>query len=59
MSEQLTKGIDYYMDNGLMVFTSAYHLKRGYCCGNNCKHCPWKNVKENDIFKNKNFPHTK
>jgi len=24
-----------------MVFTAAYHLKRGYCCGNGCRHCPY------------------
>jgi hypothetical protein len=31
---------DYYFnDQGLMVFTAAYHKKRGYCCGNGCKHC--------------------
>ncbi|UZD24750.1 DUF5522 domain-containing protein [Algoriphagus halophytocola] len=35
-------GDDYYfMENGLMVFTEKYHLKRGYCCGNGCKHCPY------------------
>lgn len=34
--------IDYYFnEEGLMVFTAAYHLKRGYCCKNICKHCPW------------------
>jgi hypothetical protein len=34
---------DYYFNaDGLMVFTAAYHLKRGYCCKNKCKHCPWK-----------------
>ena len=34
--------VDYYLnENGLMVFTAAYHLKRGYCCKNQCKHCPW------------------
>jgi hypothetical protein len=32
---------DYYMENGLMVFTAAYHLKRGYCCGSGCRHCPY------------------
>ena len=33
---------DYYMDeNGKMVFTAAYHLKRGNCCGNGCRHCPY------------------
>jgi hypothetical protein len=39
---QLKEGEDYYInDEGLLVFTEAYHLKRGYCCENNCKHCPY------------------
>jgi hypothetical protein len=38
--------MDYYLDDGFVVFTEKYHLKRGYCCKNNCKHCPYKeNVK--------------
>ncbi|AXE18566.1 hypothetical protein DR864_12770 [Runella rosea] len=33
---------DYYTDpNGFLVFTAAYHLKRGYCCKNGCRHCPY------------------
>jgi hypothetical protein len=32
----------YYNDAGLMVLTEKYHLKRGYCCGNGCLHCPYK-----------------
>lgn len=32
---------DYYWENGYIVFTSAYHLKRGNCCKNQCRHCPW------------------
>ena len=33
---------DYYInEDGLLVFTEAYHLKRGKCCGNKCKHCPF------------------
>jgi hypothetical protein len=32
----------YYWENGLMVFTEAYHLQRGYCCQSGCRHCPWK-----------------
>lgn len=33
---------DYYMnEKGLMVFTSQYHLRRGYCCESGCKHCPY------------------
>lgn len=35
---------DYYFENGLMVMTEAYHLKRGYCCGNKCRHCPFEHV---------------
>ena len=33
---------DFYMTTeGFMVFTEAYHLKRGYCCKNGCRHCPY------------------
>ncbi|MDA0972621.1 MAG: DUF5522 domain-containing protein [Bacteroidetes bacterium] len=33
---------DFYLnERGLMVFTEAYHLKRGYCCKSSCKHCPY------------------
>lgn len=37
---------DYYMENGLLVMTETYHLKRGFCCGSKCRHCPYehKNV---------------
>lgn len=38
----LVENIDYYLDkDGNLVFTEKYHLKRGYCCKNGCKHCPW------------------
>lgn len=33
---------DFYIENGLYVFTEAYHLKRGNCCGSGCRHCPYK-----------------
>lgn len=43
MENNLKENIDYYLDElGRYVFTEAYHLNRGYCCGNDCKHCPWK-----------------
>lgn len=39
----LIEGEDYYLDSkGYMVFTEKYHLERGYCCQNGCRHCPWK-----------------
>jgi len=42
----LVPGEDYVMEGPYMVFTAAYHLKRGYCCGNGCKNCPYKNAGE-------------
>ena len=33
---------DYYFDGPYLVFTAAYHLKRGTCCGSGCRHCPYK-----------------
>ena len=32
---------DFYMEGAYMVFTEAYLLKRGYCCGSHCRHCPY------------------
>ncbi len=31
----------YFTEDGRMVFTRAYHLRRGYCCRNGCRHCPY------------------
>lgn len=31
----------YYSEEGFIVFTEKYHLKRGYCCKSGCKHCPY------------------
>ncbi len=33
---------DFYFENGLKVFTAAYLRRRGYCCDNGCRHCPYK-----------------
>ena len=35
------EGIDYYMENGLCVFTREYHVRRGSCCRSGCRHCPY------------------
>lgn len=33
---------DYYRtEEGYIVFTAKYLLKRGYCCKSGCKHCPY------------------
>jgi 2-iminoacetate synthase ThiH len=45
---ELKQGEDFYFDSGFIVFTEKYHLNRGYCCGNGCRHCPfdYENVPE-------------
>ena len=32
---------DFYWEQGRMVMTESYHKRRGSCCGNECKHCPY------------------
>jgi len=32
---------DFYMENGRKVMTEEYHIRRGFCCGNGCRHCPY------------------
>ena len=41
MPSELSEKDYYFNENGLMVFTEHYHLKRGYCCKSGCKHCPY------------------
>lgn len=38
----LKEGEDYYVENGLYVFTAHFLRKRGYCCGSGCRHCPYR-----------------
>jgi hypothetical protein len=37
---------DYSFEGPYLVFTAANHLKRGYCCGSGCRHCPYREVKK-------------
>ena len=40
--EKWIEGVHYYInEDGFVVLTEQYHLERGYCCGNGCKHCPF------------------
>jgi hypothetical protein len=32
---------DFYYEGPYLVFTAAYHLKRGTCCNSGCRHCPY------------------
>jgi hypothetical protein len=33
---------DFYYEGPYLVFTAAYHLKRGSCCNSGCRHCPYR-----------------
>lgn len=37
----LQPGDYYFSEEGYLVFTEQYHLKRGYCCQSGCRHCPY------------------
>jgi hypothetical protein len=53
MKKDLIEGEDYYLsENGYIIFTEKYHLKRGKCCQNGCKHCPYGFVKQVKPVKN-------
>ncbi|MEE4284743.1 MAG: DUF5522 domain-containing protein [Mariniphaga sp.] len=39
--DNLKEGKDYYIENGYRVMTAEYLKKRGYCCANGCRHCPF------------------
>ena len=41
----LIEGLDYYFEDGLMVFTAHFLRNRGYCCESGCGHCPYGFVK--------------
>lgn len=40
-SRSFIEGLDYDLEDGLMIMTRWAHLKRGKCCGNGCRHCPF------------------
>lgn len=40
----------YYSEEGYIVFTEKYHLKRGYCCKSGCRHCPYGYNKKTGTF---------
>jgi hypothetical protein len=43
--QPLQPGDFYYTPEGYLVFTEQYHRRRGFCCGNGCRHCPWRKGK--------------
>lgn len=41
-NESPVEGEDFYHEGSAVVFTAAYHLRRGTCCGSGCRHCPYR-----------------
>jgi hypothetical protein len=41
MKKEIEENVHYYLENGKVVFTEVFHIERGSCCGNKCKHCPY------------------
>jgi 2-iminoacetate synthase ThiH len=33
--------IHLYREGGHVIFTALFHVQRGKCCGNECRHCPF------------------
>jgi 2-iminoacetate synthase ThiH len=31
----------YYTEGDRVIFTEEFHIQRGHCCGNGCRHCPF------------------
>jgi hypothetical protein len=44
--QPLVEGEDYYWEGAVMVFTGHFLSRRGYCCENGCRHCPYELKKE-------------
>jgi hypothetical protein len=40
----LIDGVDYTVEGGAWVLSRWFHLKRGSCCGQGCRHCPYGHV---------------
>ncbi len=38
---------DFYYENSYRVMTESYHKRRGSCCGNECRHCPYEPAHQN------------
>lgn len=39
--DPLVEGFHYYKEGTRWVFTEQYLMLRGYCCNNQCRHCPY------------------
>lgn len=35
------EGVHYYLEGERVIFTALFHVQRGSCCGNGCRHCAY------------------
>jgi hypothetical protein len=40
-----------FNEKGMMVLSRGFHLRRGFCCGNGCIHCPFDGVRGNCVVR--------
>ena len=40
--DNLIENTDYSIENGKWIFSKWFLLKRGFCCDNGCRNCPYK-----------------
>jgi hypothetical protein len=60
MKQEFVENVHYYIHEGAIVMTEKYHIDRGFCCGNNCKHCPYtKPTKKGNLEIREDFLHLK
>lgn len=46
---EFIEGVHFYKDGNMWVFTELYHLLKGSCCGNGCRHCAYGYMKTNEL----------
>lgn len=44
---------NYYIENGYKILIEKFLVERGWCCSNNCQHCPFepKYMKGNSVLR--------
>lgn len=43
--DEFVEGVHFYKEGNMWVFTEIYHLLKGSCCGNGCRHCVYGYIK--------------
>lgn len=39
--EEFMGGVHFYREGNMWIFTELYHILKGNCCGNGCRHCAY------------------